>query len=246
MKDPLSLPGRRWLPLLSVASAVTMMAALYAALLYAPTEQSMGDVQRVFYFHLASAWVGFLAFFVAFALGWRHLARPDWRLDAWAAASVEIGVLFCAIVLLSGSLWARPIWNTWWTWDPRLTTTLVLWVYYAGVLALRGSVDEPETRARYTAVLSIIGFINVPLVFMAIRWWRTIHPVILDARGMHLEPAMLVALVAALVAFTLLYATLCLAQVRAAYLRQRVEALQGQMEDRLEKRMARRPGQGAA
>ena len=232
--------------LCALAFAAASIIAQYLIWFHAPVEQSMGVVQKIFYTHMPLAWWSTVSFFVNFVASILYLVKRRDAYSRLAGAAAELGVLFSGLALITGMCWARPIWNVWWTWDPRLTTTLVLWVYYAGVLALRGSVDEPETRARYTAVLSIIGFINVPLVFMAIRWWRTIHPVILDARGMHLEPAMLVALVAALVAFTLLYATLCLAQVRAAYLRQRVEALQGQMEDRLEKRMARRPGQGAA
>ena len=231
---------------LLLLTAAAFVTSLFLIFVYVPTERTMGIVQRIFYFHLPSAWVGFLAFLVACLSGVLYLAHRNQSVDWIASASMEIGVIFSTIAIVTGSIWARPTWNTWWTWDPRLTTTLVMWIYYVAVLMFRQAVEGEERRARFTAVLSIIGFINVPLVFMAIRWWRTIHPVILDARGMHLEPAMLVALVAALVAFTLLYVTLCLAQVRAAYLRQRVEALQGQMEDRLEKRMARRPGQGAA
>lgn len=203
--------------LLGVTSLV-MIGSLYATFCLAPTERVMGDVQRIFYLHLASAWVGFAAFFVAFATSIMYLRQRNWIFDLAATAAVEIGLLFCTITLVSGTLWARPIWNTWWTWDPRLTTTLVLWLYYLGVLALRHFIDQPDARSRYAAVLSIVGFANVPLVFMAIRWWRTIHPVVLTAQGMALEPRMLVALFISLAAYSLLFVCLLLFRIRLAKL----------------------------
>lgn len=217
--------GADCLPLLGIAAAFAMVIALYAALIYAPTERIMGAVQRIFYLHISAAWVGFFAFFVAFAASIAYLARRDHALDIWASASVEIGVLFATGVLVSGSLWARPIWNTWWTWDPRLTATLVMWIYYVGVLLVHSLVDDADTRARYAAVLNIAGFANVPLVFMAIRWWRTIHPVLFTGEGMQLETRMLWALVASLVAFTLLYVTLLVYRVRLQRLADRVAQL---------------------
>lgn len=219
-----------WLTRLIIAAGLAMLMALYAALIYAPTERIMGIIQRVFYFHIASAWVSFFALFVAFAVSIGYLVKRERALDIWATASVEIGVLFCTIVLLSGSIWARPIWNTWWTWDPRLTTTLILWIYYIGVLVFRGFVDEEETRARYAAVLNTIGFVNVPLVFMAIRLWRTIHPVILDSQGMHLERPMIAALVAALLAFTLLYLCLLFWRVQLEYAADRLREAKREIE----------------
>jgi heme exporter protein C len=222
----------RWLTRSGIVAGLAMLVALYAALIYAPTERVMGVIQRVFYFHLASAWVGFFALFVAFAVSIAYLVKRSRALDIWATASVEIGVLFCTIVLLSGSIWARPIWNTWWTWDPRLTTTLILWIYYIGVLVLRSFVDEEEMRARYAAVLNTIGFVNVPLVFMAIRWWRTIHPVILDAQGMHLERPMIAALLISLLAFTLLYGCLLLWRVDLEYVADKLRWVKREIEAR--------------
>ncbi len=226
------ITGSQWLTLLNLAAAVAMLAALYAVFVYAPTERVMGQVQRIFYFHIPSAWVGFLAFFVAFLGGMGYLLRRRRTLDILMIASLEIGVLFSTMVLLSGSLWARPIWNTWWTWDPRLTATLVMWVFYVGVLLLRSFVNEEDMKARYTAVLSIIGFVNVPIVFMAIRWWRTIHPVLFGSQGMSLEPPMVWALLIALLAFTLLYACILLYRMRLECLEDEVDMLRRALEAR--------------
>lgn len=194
-------------------TAVAMVISLYLVFVYAPTERTMGVVQRIFYFHVPSAWVGFLAFLVAFVAGIGYLARREWRWDIVETASVEIGVIFSTVALVTGSLWARPTWNTWWTWDPRLTTTLVLWIYYVSLLLLRQMVENEERQARYSAVLSIVGFINVPIVFLAIRLWRTIHPVLFTSEGFGLEPSMLLTLLVSLLTFTLLY--LCLLWLRA-------------------------------
>jgi len=222
------------LSLLGIVAAFGMVIALYAALVYAPTERVMGSVQRIFYFHVSAAWVGFFAFFVAFAASIAYLTRRERAPDIWATASLEIGVLFATIILVSGSLWARPIWNTWWTWDPRLTATLVMWIYYVGVLLVRSLVDDADARARYAAVLNIVGFVNVPLVFMAIRWWRTIHPVLFTSEGMQLETRMLWALIVSLVAFTLLYAALLVYRVRLQRLADRVAQLRREISATLE------------
>jgi heme exporter protein C len=143
---------------------------------------------------------------------------------------VEIGEVFASLVLLSGMLWARAAWNTWWTWDPRLTTTLVLWLVYAGYLMLRNSVEDEGRRARYAAVLGIVGFVDVPVVFMAIRWWRTIHPVVFEASGVNLEPAMLTAFMVAMVAFLLLFATLLVTRVGVESLADEVEYLRRRVQ----------------
>ncbi|MGH9340163.1 MAG: cytochrome c biogenesis protein [Acidobacteriota bacterium] len=185
--------------------------ALYGAFLYAPTEREMGEVQRIFYFHVGAAWNAFLAFFVVFIAGILYLvtSKPVW--DKVAAASVEIGVVFTTIVLTTGPIWAKPVWNTWWPWgDPRVTTTLVLWLIYIAYLILRSSLLEGEKKYKFSAVFGIVGFINVPIVWMSIRWWRTIHPVVITSTGAKLEPEMVQALAVAVVAFTCLYATLLL------------------------------------
>jgi heme exporter protein C len=217
--------SERRLPVMIGLSALAMAASLWMVFGYAPTERVMGLVQRIFYFHVPSAWVAFLAFLVAAMAGITCLLRRDGRLDAVQTASAELGVVFSTIALVTGALWARPVWNTWWTWDPRLTTTLVMWLYYVAASMLRGLVDSAERRARFSALLYIIGFVNVPLVFLAIRLWQTIHPVLFTTGGIALEPSMLLTLGMSLLAFTLLYACVLAVRVRAGLLEDEIEAL---------------------
>lgn len=206
------------LPVLGVAAWLAVVAALYGSLLWAPEERVMGDVQRLFYFHLASAWVALgPAFTTVFVCSVAYLARRRDAFDRVAAASAEIGVLFTTITLATGPLWARPVWGSYWTWDPRLTTTLILWFMYAGYLLLRSVVPPGERRARLAAVYGIIAWANVPLVFMSIRWWRTIHPQVITGSGMQLEGTMAAVLGLSLAAFTLLFVVLLL--LRTAHVR---------------------------
>ncbi|MCR4405738.1 MAG: cytochrome c biogenesis protein CcsA [Anaerolineae bacterium] len=203
---------RRWtaglLVVLDVFSALSLTLGLYLALLWAPTEATMGHVQRIFYFHVPAAWVGFLAFFVTLIASVLYLWRRTWEWDIVAASSVGLGVAFSLMAICSGSIWARAAWNTWWTWDPRLTTTTVMLTIYIAYLMLRGALDDPARRARFAAVYGIVGFVSVPVTFMAIRWWRTIHPVILSSAGFELSPRMLVTLLVCVGAFTLFYFSL--------------------------------------
>jgi len=212
---------------------VVMLLALYMAFLYAPTEREMGDVQRVFYFHVASAWNGFLAFFVVFVAGILYLRARDKKWDILGLCSAEIGVVFTTLVLLTGPIWAKPVWGTWWEWDPRLTTTLILWFIYVAYLLIRAAAGEEEKGARFAAIFGIIGFLDVPIVFMSIRWWRTIHPPpVIGIRKMEIEPEMLHALLVAVAAFTLLYLVLL-------GLRMGIERLRGEVNDLKEKLQAR-------
>lgn len=183
--------------------------ALYTAFIHAPTERVMGEVQRIFYFHVGAAWTAFLAFFFVFLGGVIYLIKRNAFWDHLAAASAEVGVIFTTIVLITGPIWARPIWNTWWPWgDPRVTTTLVLWLIYVAYLILRSSLGEGEKRARFSAVFGIIGFIDVPIVWFSIRWWRTIHPVVITRTGANLEPEMVQAMIVSVVTFTVFYIVL--------------------------------------
>lgn len=202
----------RLLTVLTVLTTVAILISLFLVFLWAPTERTMGPIQRVFYFHVPSAWVAFLAFAVAAVAGLLFLTRRQDHWDRVGLASVELGIVFSTVALISGSIWARPIWNTWWTWDPRLTTTLVMWIYYVATVLLRQMVDNPERGARFGAVLALVGFVNVPLVFLTIRLWRTIHPVLFTSEGFGLAPEMLVTLLVSLLAFTLLY--FCLLAIR--------------------------------
>jgi heme exporter protein C len=199
---------------LQAVTALTVLGALVMVFLYAPREATMGDVQRIFYFHVASAWVGFVAFGVVFASSVGYLLRTNLEWDRLARASAEVGLTFITMAVLSGSLWARPVWGTFWTWDPRLSITAVQWTLYLAYVSLRGLIGGPERAARYAAVYGIMAFVTVPLSWFAIRWWRTIHPQILSSGDMGMTPRMLQTLIVSVVAFSLLYLSLLSARVR--------------------------------
>jgi heme exporter protein C len=202
MKD--SFVKRYWLPALSLA---LLVAGLYLVFLYVPTERTMGVVQRIFYFHVPVAWVAFLAFFIVFIASIMYLSKRDDKWDLLAAASAEVGVVFTTLVLITGSIWARPIWGVWWVWEPRLTTALVLWFIYVAYLLVRSYASEESRGARFAAVVGIVGFIDVPIVALAITLWRTQHPGPLIFEG-GLAPSMLLTLLVCLAAFTTLYVVL--------------------------------------
>ena len=215
-------------PLLLFAVTVGAMAkALHAIFLEVPMEVTMGPVQRIFYFHLPSAAVAFLAFAVSALASVAYLIGRNLRWDRWAVSAAEIGVVFCSVVLVTGPIWAKPVWGIWWTWDARLTATFVLWLIYVSYLVLRGFLEEPARRATISAVLSILGFLDVPLVYMANRWWRTQHPqpVIAGGAGSGLDPQMWLGLLQALVALLLLFGFLMYQRLQLEQARQQVEAL---------------------
>ena len=199
---------------LGAGSAVMMAVALALVFLVAPREAVMGDVQRIFYFHVPSAWVGYLALFVAFVASALFLVRREIRWDGIALASVEIGLVFITEAIITGSIWAKATWGVWWTWEPRLTTSAVLWVIYASYLTLRQAMEEEGRGARVAAVYSVLGFVAVPINFMAIRWWRTVHPLVFDSGGSGLSPKMLAVLIFCVATFTLFYFTLLSFRVR--------------------------------
>ena len=166
---------KKFAPISFVTIVVLLGVSSYLALAVAPTERTMGDVQRIFYYHVPSAWVGFLCFFINFVASAVYLWRRSAASDAWAAASAEVGVVFCTVLLITGPLWARPVWGIWWTWDARLTTTLVLWLIYVSYLVLRRFAAGGQTQV-LAAAFAIFGFVDVPIVYMSIRWFRTQHP----------------------------------------------------------------------
>lgn len=188
-----------------------VLAALYGTFVYAPTERVMGEVQRIFYFHVGAAFNAFAAFFVVFVMGILYLRTRQAKWDQVAVASVEVGVLFTTMVLTTGPIWAKPVWNTWFPWgDPRVMTTLVLWLIYIAYMILRSSLPEGDKKYRFCAVFGIIGFIDVPIVWMSIRWWRTIHPVVITSEGANLESRMVNVLLLAVSACALLLVFLIL------------------------------------
>jgi heme exporter protein C len=193
--------------ILLVLSFALMMAALYLVFVYVPTEKHTGIVQRIFYFHVPVAWVCFLAFFITFIFSILYLWKREIKWDNIGCASAEIGVIFTTLVLITGPIWAKPVWGIWWTWDARLTTSLVLWLVYVAYLLVRGLADEPARGARFSAVIGIVGFIDVPIVFVTVNLWRTQHPTTIIFEG-GLIPPMLVTLLVCIAAFTVLYVLL--------------------------------------
>jgi heme exporter protein C len=215
---------------LPILAALLVPAAAAAVFFFAPVEQTMGVVQKIFYFHLALALSAFLSFAVACGAGIMYLLRRQRRWDVAGAASVEIGVVFTTLVLLTGSLWGRPIWNTWWTWDPRLTTSLILWLIYTSCLVLRSAVEEEGKRATYGAVVAVAGFLDVPLVFLSARMFRSIHPTVIRSDAVGLEPAMIWTLLLCLAAFLVLWAALFRLRCSLLHQEARVRDLQFQQE----------------
>ena len=209
--------------------------AIYLALLGAPDADLQSETgryaQRIIYFHIATAWVGFLAFFVTFAAGIAYLRTQKRKWDIVALSSAEIGTVFMFGVLLSGSLWARPAWGTWWVWDERLTISLVQFLVYVGYLMLRTSVQDPVRRARFAAVYGIVAFISVPINFIAIRMWRTQHPLMFGSSGGGLGPNMMFAFFFSLLAFSLWYVTLMWHRIRLERSRDDLEQLKQEILD---------------
>lgn len=171
----------RLLVAIDVAALVLVVTALLMVFLYAPLEQVMGAVQKVFYFHVASSWLGMLAFATAAVAAVAYLITKKDIWDMVEVSGVEIGLVFMLVGVVTGSIWARPAWNTWWTWDPRLTTATIMELAYAAYLMLRSGIEDPERRARFGAVYAIIAFVSVPLTFFSIRLWNTIHPVVIGS-----------------------------------------------------------------
>ncbi len=184
---------------------ISMLVSLYLVFKWVPVERQMGPVQKIFYFHVPSAWVAFLAFLVVFVASIMYLKTKLERYDIIAGSSAQVGVVFTTIVLITGPIWGRASWGTWWTWDPRLTTTLILWFIYLAYLIIRNTAKGNEKHLRLAAVFGILGFVDVPIVFMAVRWWRTIHPVVFEANKIGLPPSMLSTLMVCLLTFSLLY-----------------------------------------
>jgi heme exporter protein C len=200
--------------------------ALYFAFVYAPTEQVMGEVQRIFYFHVASGWIALLSFFFVFLGGVLYLWKRKPTYDYFAHAACEVGVLFCTIVLITGPIWAKPVWNVWWTWDPRLTSTFILWFIFVAYLLLRASLRHHPSIRTYASVYGIIGFVDVPIVWMSIRWWRTIHPKVISMGKINMDPEMWTAAKVSFLALLLLYTVFMIYRIRLEKMREKVDSIQ--------------------
>jgi heme exporter protein C len=204
---------------LVAASAVVMAAALGQIFLVAPEEKVMGAVQKIFYIHVPIAAITFLAVFVLLvgALGYLATRKPAW--DHLAVASCEVGWVFCTLVLITGPIWAKPAWGVWWTWEAKITTTLVLWLLLAGIVLARGYATTQEQAARVGAVLGVVAALDVPIVYKAVDWWRGQHPIVFGpGRGDPLAPGMGLALGLGFLGVTILFAALVVLRMRLAAL----------------------------
>jgi len=213
-------PYRR---LLGGATIALFAVLIPMALLWAPMDAKQGNPQRIFYIHVPAAWIGFLAFFVVFVGSIGVLRTGKRRWDDIASSSAEIGTIFTTAVLITGPLWGRPVWGVYWTWDPRLTSYLLLWLIYVSYLVLRGYVPEPSRRARYSAVLGIVGFLDVPIVYLSTRWWRSEHPTQFVFERGGLPTAMLITLLIGIATFTVFYAYLMTVRVRTGRMQEALD-----------------------
>ena len=219
------------LKILNIVSAVLLAIATWLVFFYAPMELVMGQVQRIFYFHVANAWVGMLGFMVAAVAGIVYLRTHDLEWDIIEQAAVEISLVFFITTIVTGSIWAYPAWGTWWTWDPRLTTAAILEMIYIAYLLLRQGIEDPERRARFGAVYTLIGALSVPITFLSIRLFRTIHPALIGTAssaaqgGFDMTPRMLQTFLFGLLTFSVIFVTLLWHRIRLGRLAEKVEQM---------------------
>lgn len=208
---------------MGIATLTGLVATAATGLFVVPPDAAQGDVQRLMYVHVPAAWVTFFAFGIVFLASVAYLKTGRIQWDRVAAASAEIGVQFCALTILLGSLWGRPVWGTWWTWDPRLTTTAVLLLIYVGYLSLRKVADSPARRAKWSAVVGVVGFLDVPIVHMSVVWWRSLHQqaTVLRLGAPTITGSMLAALLLAFVTFSVAYGYLMAVRLRVGRLEDR-------------------------
>ncbi len=193
-------------------SLALMVSALYLVFVYVPTEKEMGIVQRIFYLMVPMGWLAMLSFFIIFIGSIFYLVKREGKWDILAHSSAEIGIIFTTLALIVGAIWAKPIWGVWWSWDPRLTATLVLWFIYLAYLMVRSFATEASQGARFAAVVGIIGFVDIPIIALATTLWRGMHPGAVIFQG-GLAPSMLLTLLVSIFAFTTLYFLLLIQKV---------------------------------
>jgi len=228
---------KRAFPILALLTLLLLSYAMYAALVLAPTERTMGDVQRIFYYHVPSAWTAFLLFFINFGASVFYLFKRSVKADILALVSAEVGVVFCTVVLVTGPIWARPVWGIWWTWDLRLTLTLVLWLIYVAYLVLRRFSSGTQTPL-IAAVLAVFGALDVPLVYFSIWFFRTQHPSPVIGGGGSIDPRMLHVLLLNWAAFMCFAVLVCWSRYRLERIQRDVEETQA-LEALLEPRGVR-------
>ena len=224
-------PRPKALTFLTILSVVLFLGALGMVFLYSPLEAVMHYVQKIFYFHISNAWVGMLGFIAAAVAGIIYLVKKDMKWDIVEMAAVEISLVFFFIAIVTGSIWAKPSWGTWWTWDARLTTAAILEMIYLAYLLLRQGIEDPERRARFSAVYTLVGGLSVPITFMSIRIWQTIHPAVIGVGssssqgGFGMTPPMLITMFFCLIAFSVIFVTLLWYRIRLGLLAEKVEQL---------------------
>ncbi len=228
---------KRIFPILGVLTAILLIYALYEALVGAPTEQTMGNVQRIFYYHVPSAWTAFILFFINFGASIFYLIKRNPAADIVALVTAEVGVVFCTVVLVTGPIWARPVWGIWWTWDMRLTSTLVLWLIYVSYLFLRRFSSSGETPL-LAAALAVLGALCVPFVYFSIWFFRTQHPQPVMGGGGSIDPRMLHVLLINWLAFSCFAFLVCWSRYRLEKLQRDVDEAQA-LESLLDPRSAR-------
>jgi len=223
------------LTIMNVISVILLAASLYMSLIFAPVEVNMGNVQRIFYTHVSVGWVGMIGFLLALVAGIVYLSTGKKRWDIIGLAGVEVGLVFAFLNIISGSVWAKATWNTWWVWEPRLITATIMELIYIAYVMLRQSIDEPDRRARFGAIYAIVGFVSVPLTFLSIRIWNSIHPVVIasgDAgadTGMNMSSDMRMAFFFALFTFTVIGITLLWHRIRLGFLSDKIEQIKMKM-----------------
>ena len=211
-------------------AVILVLISIYLALIYTPTHETMGDVQRIFYFHVASAWVSYLAFSITFVAGLLYLKSKDLKWDTIAFSSAEIGIIFCTLAITTGPLWGKAVWGVFWRWeDLKLFMTLVLWLVFIAYLALRANAKSKISKANLSAVFSIIGFICIPLSLAANRIWQQFHPTVIATSQGSLQSSMAFALVVAVFGFTFLYFYLLLAKIGIERMREKIEEIKQQV-----------------
>lgn len=231
-RTPATASRAGMLSLLALASGLGLCAVLYAIFAVAPVERQMGIVQKIFYFHVPSAYAMYLGFAVSAVASAVYLGTRNDRWDALAVAGAEVGSLFCLVVLVTGPLWARKAWGTYWTWDPRLTTTLLAGMVFLAYLVLRSFGGVGEVEKRFAAGLAVFGLLDLPIIHYSVQRWRGTHPTVITGKGGGLHPDMRPALLLAFLFFTLLTALLVWQRARTERLRQRCEALEIEAAER--------------
>ncbi len=224
----------RTLTVFTVIAAVLVLFSAYMALVGAPDAVGLTEdntfAQRIIYFHVPSAWLSMLAFGVTMVASIGYLVTSKRMWDSLAVSSAELGLVFTLAATASGSIWAKPAWNVWWTWDPRLTTYTIMFLLFVAYFMLRSAMEDPARRARFSSVYAIFAFLSVPITFMSIRWWRTIHPVLIDPNeGFGLGPGMMTAFFISLFSFTVLYVVLLMHRYRLERTKEQVEELKEQL-----------------